>query len=208
MSRTPLITHSIHCERRMVNKQRKMTSRNVLAAISMLICFGCAAAAIPPSGDSPAVPLDKANLEAVLQEQEGLEITWEDAKELRDFYRGGAQKKSLAEKNLHEKNYQEAMKLYDASDEFLRVVVKFNNQDSAEFPLFEGVSILFFPNLLFADNHLKMGRIQRETGHEGSAQRRWKQALPFVEQSLASERTEWGLSLRKEILSLLKSPKN
>ncbi len=187
---------------------KELSFRIIFTAISMLMCFGCATPGVPPAEDSAPVPLDKANLEAVLQEQEGVEITREDAKELRDYYRGGVQKKSLADKNFREKNYQEAMKLYDTSDEFLQIVIKNNEQDSVEFPLFEGVSILFFPNLLLADNYLKVGRILRDTGHESSAQRKWKQSLLFVEKSLAAERTEWGLSLRKEILSLLNSPKS
>ncbi len=185
----------------------KASFRNLAALIPVLVCIGCATAAPPrPAASSPPIPLDKANLAAVLEEQEGLEINWEDAKELRDFYRGGAQKKALAEKKLQEKNYPEALKLYDASDEFLRVVIRHDNQDCASFPLFEGVSILFFPNLLLADNHLKMGRILRETGRESAARRQWKQALPFIEQSLRSEPTEWGASLQREILSLLNSP--
>lgn len=175
----------------------------------LLIFLGCAATTPPPlpPGDSPAIPLGKANLEAVLDEQEGLEMVWENAKELRDFYRGGVQKKAGAEKKFQEKNYPEAMKLYDSSDEFFLVVIKYNNQDDAEFPLFEGASILFFPNLLIADNNLKMGRILREMGHESAAHRKWKQALPYIEQSLRSERTEWGLSLQQEVLSLLNSQK-
>jgi hypothetical protein len=174
----------------------------------LLVIFpACAAVAPapPPPGDSPAIPLAKANLEAVVDEQEGVEMLRENAKELRDFYRGGVQKKAEAEKKFQEKNYPEALKLYDSSDEFLLVVIKYNNQDNAEFPLFEGASILFFPNLLLADNKLKTGRILRETGHEGSAQHKWKQALPYIDQSLKSERTEWGLSLRQELLPLLDS---
>ncbi len=170
-----------------------------------LLFLGCTATTPPPipTGNSPVIPLGKANLEAVLDEQEGLEMVWENAKDLRDFYRGGVQKKAEAEKEFQEKNYPEALKLYDSSDEFFLVVIKYNNQDNAEYPLFEGTSILFFPNLLLADNKLKMGRILRETGHESSAQHKWKQALPYIDRSLRSERTEWGLSLRQELLSLL-----
>ncbi len=183
------------------------TFTKLLSLLPLLIILGCAATTPPPlpPGDSPVVPLGKVNLEAVLDEQEGLEMIWENAKELRDFYRGGVQKKAGAEKKFQEKNYPEAMKLYDSSNEFFLVVIKYNNEDSVEFPLFEGTSILFFPNLLLADNDLKMGQILRATGHESSAQRKWKQALPYIDQSLRSERTEWGLSVRQDLLSLLNS---
>jgi hypothetical protein len=175
----------------------------------LLIFLGCATTTPPslPPGNSPVIPLGKANLQAVLDEQEGLEMLWENAKDLRDFYRGGVQKKAEAEKKFREKDYPEALKLYDSSDEFLLVVIKNNNQDDAEFPLYEGASILFFPNLLMADNKLKMGLILREMGHESAAQRKWKEALPYIEQSLRSERTEWGLSLQQKVLSLLNSQK-
>jgi len=187
---------------------KKTPFGKVLGWIPLVMCLGCATAGKTLSVASPPVPLEKANLEAVLEEQEGLEITWEDAKELRDFYRGGVQKKALAEKKFQEKDYREAMKLYDASDEFFRAVIGHHNEDSAEFPLFEGVSILFFPNLLLADNHAKRGPILRETGHESSSQRKWKQALTFLEKSLKTENTEWGLAVRQEILSLSNPPKN
>ena len=93
-----------------------------------------------------------------MEEQEGLEIIWENAKELRDFYRGGVQKKAGADKKFQEKNYPEAMKLYDSSNEFFLVVLKYNNEDSVEFPLFEGTSILFFPNLLLPITTLRWGK--------------------------------------------------
>jgi hypothetical protein len=59
-----------------------------------------------------------------------------------------------------------------------------------------------------ADNYLKMGIIARETGHEGAATRNWKKAQDFAHKSLLSERTEWGLSLEQEILSLSGPKKN
>ena len=173
--------------------------------LPLLIFLGCATSTPLPPSDSPAIPLEKANLEAVLDEQEGLEMLWENAKELRDFYRGGVQKKAEAEKSFRDKKYPEAMKLYNSSNEFFQVVIKYNNEDSAEFPLFEGTSILFFPNLLLADNGLKMGQILRETGHGSSAESKWKQALTYTDRSLRSERTEWGLAVRQQLLSQLNS---
>lgn len=171
---------------------------------SLLILMGCATTVLPPE-NSPAIPLEKANLELVLNEQEGMEITREDAKDLRDFYRGGVQKKAEGERQLQEKNYPQALKMYESSNEFFRAVLQYNDQDNVECPLFEGTSILFFPNLLMADNHLKMGRIFQGMGRESPARRKWKQALPFLEQSLRTEPTEWGFSLQRELVSLLGS---
>src|SRR5512136_1613849 len=114
---------------------------------------GCATS--PPPGSMRLIPLQQANLEAVIEENEGLDVTQENAKEVRDFYRGGVQQKAKAERKYQEKQYPEALKLYDTSNEFLLVVLKYINQDSAEYVLFEGTDILFFPNLVMADNYLK-----------------------------------------------------
>ena len=163
---------------------------------------------IPIMGEKAPIPLQKANPEAVWVENEGLQIVWEDAKDARDFYRGGVQRKSQAEKRFQEKGYPEALKFYQVSNDFFTKLLTYLNEDMAEFTLYEGTDILFFPNLLLADNHLKIGLIQRETGHEASAQSSWKKAQGWVQKSLQSEKTEWGLSLEKEVMSLLGSKKN
>jgi hypothetical protein len=170
--------------------------------LSLLVFQGCAAAP-PRRADTPVVPLSKADLEAVLEEQEGLEIIWQDAKEVRDFYRGGVQQKAKAEEKFREKSFTEALKLYDQSNEFFLVVLDYIKHDSCEYVLFEGTSILFLPNLLLADNYLKAGRILNETGRESSARRKWGKALCYIEESLRCERTEWGLAIEKELHSLL-----
>ena len=179
-----------------------------LCLIAVLIVFAGCAGVIPITEENPPLPVQKANLKMVLGENEGLEIVWEDAKDARDFYRGGVQQKAKAEKRLQEKAYPEALKFYQASNDFLTRMLQFMNEDCASYTLYEGTDILFFPNLLMADNYLKMGIIARETDREGTATRNWKKAQDFVHKSLLSERTEWGLSLEQEILSLSGPKKN
>jgi hypothetical protein len=183
-----------------------MTRWAFLIFLSFSLIQGCATCP-PPRADSPLVPLAKANLEMVLEEHEGLEILWDNAKEVRDFYRGGVQQKARAEDKYREKSYSEALKLYDKSEEFLLVVLKYINHDSCEYTLFEGTHILFLPNLLMADNHLKTGKIMKEMGRDSSARRRWKSGLPYIRQSLRCEQTEWGLAIERELHSLLEPPK-
>jgi len=179
-----------------------------LFLIAALIVFPGCAGVIPITGESTPLPVQKANLQMVLEENMGLEIVWEDAKDARDFYRGGVQQKVKAEKRLQEKAYPESMKFYQDSNDFLTRMLQFLNEDCASYTLYEGTDILFFPNLLMADNYLKMGIIARETGREGAATRNWKKAQDFVYKSLLSERTEWGLSLQQEILSRSGPKKN
>jgi hypothetical protein len=178
-----------------------------LFLVFAFLAFQGCAGVTPIRGEKPPIPLQKANLRAIFEENEGLEFVWENAKDARDFYRGGVQQKAKAEERFRQKDYPEAMKLYQSSNDFFTKLLQYIEEDYAEYPLFEGTNILFFPNLLTADNHFKIGLISRETGRESSAQSSWKMAQSFVKKSLQSERTEWGLSLEKELSSLLESKK-
>jgi len=178
----------------------------IVFLFALIVFVGCATTPPLPPANQRLIPIKEANLEMVLEENEGLEINPQDAKDARDFYRAGVQKKALADKQFRAKDFEEAMKIYQESCDLLSMILQYIDEDSAEYPLFEGTRILFFPNLLRADNHLKMGKIQKIMGRESSAQRNWRLALSFVHKSLCSERTEWGLDLQKEILSLLPSP--
>jgi len=186
-----------------MNKKRFFTA----LIVGLLLLPGCGGVT-PIVTEKAPIPLQKANQEQVLAENEGLRIVWEDAKDGRDFYRGGVQQKADAEKQFREKAYTEALKSYQASNDFFTKLLQYLPEDMAEYTLYEGTDILFFPNLLMADNYLKMGLIQRERGREGPAQSNWKKAQSFVQKSLQSEKTEWGLSLEKEIAGLLASKKN
>jgi len=176
--------------------------------IVALLAFPGCGGVTPITGERAAIPLSKANQKAVFEENEGLLIVWEDAKDARDFYRGGVQQKAQAESQFLQKVYPGAMKSYQASNDFFTRMLQFMNEDCAEYTLYEGTDILFFPNLLMADNYLKMGIIARETGSEGAATRNWKKAQDFANKSLLSERTEWGFSLQQDILSLSGFKKN
>jgi len=173
---------------------------------AFLLIQGCAGVTSVPTPKGP-VPLGSANLKAVLAQNEGLEIVLEDVKDARDFYRGGVQHKDKAEKKFQEKNYPEATKLYQSSNDFFGQLLKYIEEDAAEYNLYEGCNISFFPNLLLADNHYKMGLIQRDMGKEAAAQSSWKSAQTFLNKSLLSEKSEWGLALEKELSGVLESKK-
>ncbi len=170
--------------------------------IAALLAFTGCGGVTPITGERAPIPLSQVNPKAVFDENEGLPILSEDAKDARDFYRGGVQQKAQAESQFLQRGYSGAMKSYEASNDFFTRMLQFMDEDCAEYTLYEGTDILFFPNLLMADNYLKMGIIARETGRNGAATRNWKKAQGFVKKSLESERTEWGLSLRQEISSV------
>lgn len=182
--------------------------RSINLSYIFFILSACAFHVPSSSFEKPIIPIEKVNLEAIMEQQEGFEITWEDAKDVRDFYRGGVQYKAKAEKKSHEGKYYEALVLYESSNEFLSVVLNYLEQDSAEYYLFEGHKILFFPNLLMADNNLKIGQILKAMKRDWSARRKWKQALSYVKKSLNSEKTQWGLSIQNQLNTLIHQENN
>lgn len=175
-----------------------------LITITFFLIYGCMSKT-PRLGNHSILPLQKVNWQIILEQQKGLEIFWEDAKDLRDFYRGGVQQKAEADKKFLEGAYKAALELYKYSNEFFSTVLNHLDQDSAEFVLYEGNSILFFPNLLMAENYFKVGKILKMKGSHWSARRHWKQALSYIKKSIESAPTQWGLSLEKELNSLLAS---
>jgi hypothetical protein len=180
---------------------------SLIIVLAFLLFQGCGGVT-PIGGEKAPVPLTKVNQKIVFAENDGLLIVWEDAKDMRDYYRGGVQEKIKAEKKFQEKTYPEALKLYQASNDYFNKILQHLDEDCSEYSLYEGTDILYFPNLLMADNHLRMGMISRETGRESAAQGNWKRAQTFLNKSLQSEKTEWGLSLEKEISGLLEGKKN
>ena len=179
---------------------------NLALLLTLCVLQGCATTGAPIEKKDP-LPLKKVNIEAIFEENEGLEIREEDCKELRDFYRGGVQNKAKAEQRLQEKAYPEAMTLFNASNDFFERLLQYIPEDDAEYSLFEGTHILFFPNLLMADNYLKMGKTCRIQGNPSAAKRHLEKANTFIEKSLCSEQTEWGFHLHSEIQSLLAAGK-
>ncbi len=175
----------------------------VLGFLLWAAFLGCATAPANPPADKAPTPLADANLAAVLEENAGLEIAEQDAKDARDLYRAGVQQKALAEKKLAEKDFRGAHKLFDTSNYLFNRLFQYIDTDDSNFVLFEETGILFLPNLLSADNYFKIGDIDRDLGRVGAARRSWKKGLSFARKSLASERTEWGLNLEREIQSRL-----
>jgi len=174
----------------------------ILSSIILLPLLGCPPASLRVEKKEP-IPIQVVNLESILEENEGLEIQEEDCKEARDFYRGGVQQKAKAEKHFQERNYFEALRFFRRSIDFLEKIIPLIPEDDAEYELFEGTGILFFPNLLLADNHLKVAKICQIHGKRDESKRNLRKAKTFIEKSLRAEPTEWGLGIQSEIQALL-----
>ncbi len=179
-----------------------------IVVLCCLLAFAAGCASVPAKGNKTPIPLREVNLEAVLQENTGLEMTVDDVKDVRDYYRVACQQKIKAERALRENSDSEALQHYrDSMQSFLKLL-NYIDADSAKFNLFEETNILFFPNLLMADNHLKMGTILRKMNMNWQARHHWKMGLSAARDSFKSEPTEWALDVQRQLDSLLAGKSN
>ena len=114
-------------------------------------------------------PLTEINLEKVFAENRGLKVLEENATKVHDFYRGGVQEKEEGERLLKESSWDEARKHLEKSNRFLRVVVKYLPEDEAHRDIYEGQTVIFLPNLLIADNDLKLVTVYKNLKNDGKA---------------------------------------
>jgi hypothetical protein len=174
--------------------------------ILILCCifvFAAGCASVKAKGNKDPISFQEVNLEAVLEENSGLEITIDDVNDVRDYYRAGVQQKGKAEKAFLKDSLPEALAFYRDSNQCLSKLMKYIDADSARFNLFDDSDILFFPNLLMADNHLKMGKILKKMQMNWQARQHWRRGLSLAKDSMEEEPTVWGLAVQQELKSLL-----
>jgi len=142
-------------------------------------------------------PLIEINFEKVVKENRGLKVLEENATTVHDYYRGSVQEKAEGERLLQEGKWEEAENHFEKSNKFLRVVLRYFSEDEAYRNIYGDHVVIFLPNLLMADNYLKLITIYRKIGRDdkiGSALEYGKDYLSF---SLKSVRTEWALQIQK-----------
>lgn len=148
-------------------------------------------------------PLKEINLEKVINENRGLKVLEENATTVHDYYRGSAQEKAEGERLLKEGKWEEAENHFDKSNKFLRVVLRYFSEDEAYRNIYGDHVVIFLPNLLMADNYLKLISIYRSVGRDdkiGSALEYGKDYLSF---SLKHVKTEWAFQIQKGFEELL-----
>ncbi len=95
-------------------------------------------------------------LEKVFNENRGLKVLEENATTVNDYYRGGVQEKEEGEKLIKESRWEEARKHFEKSNRFFGVVLKYLSEDEAYRNIYGEQVVIFLPNLLIADNDLKL----------------------------------------------------
>jgi hypothetical protein len=149
-------------------------------------------------------PLTQINLENVIQENQGLKILRENATMVHDYYRGGVQEKAVGERLIKEEKWEEAEAHFIKSNWFLEVVVKYFPEDEACKNIYSDHVVIFLPNLLMADNQLKLMEIYCKTKRNEDIYWARRDGKGYLSRSLRSVKTEWGYQLKKNLKEMFK----
>lgn len=143
-------------------------------------------------------PMSEVNFEKVIKENQGLQVLLETATTANDFYRGGVQEKELGESLLKAEKWEDARIHLEKSNQFLRVVVNSLREGEAQRNIYGTHKVIFMPNLLMADNDLKLASIDRRIGKEKEAVESERAGKGYLSKSLGQVKTEWAFQLQKE----------
>jgi hypothetical protein len=150
-----------------------------------------------PQKELKTYPLTEINLEKVFQENRGLRVLEENATMIHDYYRGGVQEKEEGEKRMKESRWEEARNHLEKSNQFLRVVVKYLPEDEASRNVYGDVMVIFLPNLLIADNYLKLVTVYKNTRNDNKVAEAKGNGEHSLSISLKSVKTEWANQINK-----------
>jgi hypothetical protein len=143
-------------------------------------------------------PLSEINAEKVFEECGGMKILEENATTIRDYYRGGVQEKEEGERLLQQGKWGEAEDHFTKSNNYLKVVTEYIPEDEPYRNVYGDQFVIFLPNLIMADNQLKLARIYGRTNREGDVYWAVWQGQQYLSQSLKTAKTEWGFKIKKE----------
>jgi hypothetical protein len=142
-------------------------------------------------------PLKEINLEKVFSENRGLEVLEENATTVHDYYRGGVQEKEEGEKLMKESRWEEARIHFEKSIRFLRVVLKSLPEDEAYRNIHGNLVVIFLPNLLIADNALKLVSVYKNMRNDNAVAEAKNEGQRYLAESLKSVKTEWAYQIKK-----------
>ena len=141
--------------------------------------------------------LTEINLEKVFHENRGLKVHPDNATMIHDFYRGGVQEKEEGEKLMKEGTWEEARKHLEESNRYLRVVLKYLPDDEACRNVYGDVMVIFLPNLLRADNDLKLVTVYKNLRNDKGIAELKGDGEYSLRESLKTAKTEWAYQIKK-----------
>jgi hypothetical protein len=142
-------------------------------------------------------PLPEINLDKVFNENRGMKVLIENATAVHDYYRGAVQEKAEGEKLLKEAKWEEAQIPLEKSNRFLQVVLRYLSEDEAYRNIYGDTVVIFLPNLLTADNYLKLITVYKRTGKGDEVAEAERYGKEYLSRSLKSVKTEWALQIQK-----------
>ena len=142
-------------------------------------------------------PLKEINLEKVFNENRGLKVLEENATTVHDYYRGAVQEKEEGEKRMKEGTWEEARNHLEKSNRFLLVVLKYLPEDEANRNVYGEQSVIFLPNLLVADNDLKLVTVYKNLRNDNRASDARVSGERYLAESLKNVKTEWAYEIKK-----------
>lgn len=151
-----------------------------------------------PQKELRTYPLTEINLEKVFQENRGLKVLEENATMIHDYYRGGVQEKEEGEKLMKVGKWEEARLHLEKSIKYLRVVLKYLPEDEANRNVYGDVMVIFLPNLLMADNDLKLVTVYKNTGNDNKVAETKSAGLYYLAESQKSVKTEWADQIKQK----------
>jgi hypothetical protein len=148
-------------------------------------------------------PLSEINLEKVTEENRGMKILEENATTVRDYYKGGVQEKAEGEKLFKEGKENEALDRFEASNRFFLMVLRYLPVDDAQRNVYGDHVVIFLPNLISADNYLKLATLYEKMRKDDKALEEKGHGEYYLSQSLKSVKTEWAFQIQKEFEKVL-----
>src|SRR4030042_396897 len=184
-----------------------------ISYLSIIIIFGllgtrCAATKeeLHAHGDMASVktypkdylhPITEVNFEKMVNENRGLKILEENATTVHDYYRGAVQEKAEGEKFFKESKWGEAEAHLEKSNRFLRVVLRYLPEDEAYRNIYGEQVVIFLPNLLIADNDLKLVTVYKNLKNDDKTAQAKAEGQQYLTESLKSVKTEWAYQIKK-----------
>ncbi len=99
--------------------------------------------------------------------------------------------------SMKEGKWEEARKHLEESNRYLRVVVKYLPEDEAYRNVYGDVMVIFLPNLLRADNDLKLVTVYKNLGNDKGIAELKGDGENYLAESLRSVKTEWAYQIKK-----------
>ena len=100
---------------------------------------------------------------------------------------------------MKESKWAEARTHLEKSNRFLRVVIKYLPEDEPSRNVYGDQRVIFLPNLLIADNDLKLIAVYKALKDDDELVGVKKDGQHYLAESLKSVKTEWAYEIKKRL---------